>query len=72
MVHFRLWGAGIPRAFTIREESEVAELIMAVTVGKGPVVCVAKVQSGKDPVALPSCDGVLLHYRFREAVISAS
>ena len=34
-------GAGIPRAFTIREESEVAELIMAVTGGKGPIVCVA-------------------------------
>ena len=65
-------GAGIPRAFTIREVSEVSELIMTVTAGKGPIVCVAKVQSGKDPVALPSCDGVLLHHRFREAVISSS
>jgi thiamine pyrophosphate-dependent acetolactate synthase large subunit-like protein len=65
-------GAGIPSAFTIREESEVAELVVAVTAGTGPIVCVAKVRSGKDSVALPSCDGVLLHHRFRAAAIGAS
>ena len=64
-------GAGIPCAFTIRKESEVAKLIVAVTAETGPVVCVAKVQSGKDPVALPSCDGVRLHHRFRAAVTGA-
>lgn len=65
-------GAGIPSAFTIREESEVAKLIVAVTAGEGPIVCVAKVRAVKEPVALPSFDGVLLLHRFRAAVTGAS
>ena len=65
-------GAGIKRAMTVRTPQEREALLRAVLHDEGPVVAVAKVELSDDPVALPSRDGESLHYRFREAVMSAS
>lgn len=60
--------AGIARAFTVREPDELSDLVARVRDEEGPVLGVAKVRLGEDPVSLPPREGPLLHDRFRAAL----
>lgn len=62
-------GCGIADATTVRESSEVAELVKDVRTKKGPVFRLVKVMVEKLEFVMPPQDGAHLKDRFRQALL---
>ena len=62
-------GCGIPDATTVREASEVADLVKDVRTKKGPVFRLVKVMVEKLEFVMPPQDGAHLKDRFRQALL---
>jgi thiamine pyrophosphate-dependent acetolactate synthase large subunit-like protein len=62
-------GCGIADATTVRESSEVAELVKDVRTRKGPVFRLVKVMVEKLEFVMPPQDGAHLKDRFRQALL---
>ena len=62
-------GCGIADATTVRESSEVAELVKDVRSKKGPVFRLVKVMVEKLEFVMPPQDGAHLKDRFRQALL---
>jgi thiamine pyrophosphate-dependent acetolactate synthase large subunit-like protein len=62
-------GCGIADATTVRESSEVAELVKDVHTRKGPVFRLVKVMVEKLEFVMPPQDGAHLKDRFRQALL---
>ena len=65
-------GCGIADSGTVREASEVAQLVKDVRTKKGPVFRLVKVMVEKLEFVMPPQDGALLKDRFRQALLGAA
>ncbi len=65
-------GCGIADSGTVREASEVAQLVKDVRTKKGPVFRLVKVVVEKLEFVMPPQDGALLKDRFRQALLGAA
>ena len=62
-------GCGIADAATVRDTSEVAQLVKDLRTAKGPIFRVAKVMVEKLDFVMPPQDGAHLKDRFRQALL---
>ena len=65
-------GCGIADSGTVREVSEVAQLVKDARTTKGPVFRLVKVMVEKLEFVMPPQDGALLKDRFRQALLGAA
>ena len=62
-------GCGIADVGTVRDASEVAELVKAARIKKGPIFRLVKVMVEKLEFVMPPQDGAHLKDRFRQALL---